>query len=148
MPYLPPGGVSPASAFDVEGVAEQPKPPAILAPWINPTTGEIESLVRSRPVADSMAIEAIRIERGSGASVRDLGHRYREIRNVEDGIAELVESTSREAFAAGEASGAVRLERVTATVDDGDSAQVNVVLEYRDRLAPSSKPLGRLAFTL
>ena len=148
MPYLPPGGLSPASAFDIEGQAEQATPPAILAPCINPTTGQFESVFRSRPVADAFAIEALRVERGSGASVRDLGQSFRELRNVEDGMPEMVETHCREAFAAAEAAGAARLDTVEVEVDDADGAQVSVSLTYRDGLAQQGSPPRRLVFSL
>jgi hypothetical protein len=148
MPYLPPGGVSPASAFDVEGQAEQTAPPAILAPMINPTTGQFESIFRSRPLADAFAIEAIRVERGTGASVRDLGQRFRELRYVEDGMPEMVESYCREAFAAAEAAGVARIVSVAVEVDDVDPAQVSAALEYGDGLAAAGTPPRRLVFSL
>jgi hypothetical protein len=146
MPYLPPGGLSPASAFDVEGQAEQAAPPAILAPMIDPTTGQFESVFRSRPLADAFAIEAIRVERGSGASVRDLGQRYRELRNVEDGMTEMLESYTREAFAAAEAAGVARLVGVLVEVDAVDPAQVSMTAEYRDGLALPEAPSRQLVF--
>ncbi len=147
MPYLPPGGLSPASAFDVEGQAEQTLPPAILAPCIHPVTGEFESIFRSRPLADAFAIEAIRVERGSGASVRDLGQSFRQLRHVEDGLSELIDSDCREAFADAEAAGVARLVSVAVEVDAVDPAQVSVALEYRDALAPAGSEPRRLVFS-
>jgi len=143
----PPAGISPASAYDLAEIVERKAPPVILADMIDPVTGEFLSLTRSRPLADAFAIEALRVHRGSGASVRDTGNAFRRLRHVESNAPELIESMTAEAFADGERAGVLQLERVTVERDADDGAQVNTVIEYRDLLAPKDDPLRRLIFT-
>lgn len=140
---IPPGGLYAADDDDVPARA----PVAMLAPRINPLTGDFESLFRGRPLADAFAIEAIRVQRGTGAAVRGLGNRYREITHVEDDSPEIIESMTFEAFEAAEAAGVARLVSVTAQVDDGDPSQLSTVIEYRDLLAPQGAPTRRLVFS-
>lgn len=146
MPSIPPGGTSPAAAFDVQAFAVQIAPAAILADSIDPITGDYTSLVQGRPLADAYAIEALRVQRGTGAAVRDQGNRYRELTHVDDEAIELVESMTREAFADAEQAGVARLVRVVAEADESDPAQINTYLEFRDLLAPADAPVRRLVF--
>ena len=147
MPVLPPGGLTPASAYDIEGQAVQELPAVILAPVIDPVTGDFGSIFRSARLADAFAIEALRVQRGSGASVRDLGNRYAEITHVEDGIAELVESMTFEAFRDAEQAGVAQLVAVTVGPDPVDPSQTATVVEFRDLLAPPGSPTRRLVFS-
>jgi hypothetical protein len=146
MPSIPPGGISPASAPTTFELARQAAPPAILADRINPQTGDFESLFVGRSLADAFAIEALRVQRGTGAAVRDLGNRFRELSHVEDDAAELIESMTIEAFAAAADAGVARLVQVTVGVDAGDGSALETVVEYRDLLAPAGAAARRLVF--
>ena len=143
----PPASTSPASAYELAEIIARKAPPVILADKIDPVTGEFESLVEGRGLADAFAIEAIRVQRGTGASVRDTGNRFRRLRHIESNAPELIESMVREAFADGERAGVVQLVNVTVERDADDSAQVNTVIEYRDLLAPRDDQMRRLIFT-
>lgn len=147
MPAIPPASTSPASAYDIEGFTPAVAPPAILADLIDPLTGDFASLTRGAGLADAFALEAIRIQRGTGAAVPDLGNRFREITHVEQNATELVESMAREAFADGEAAGVVELVAVSVEPNADDPAQLDTVVEYRDRLAPADAPTRRLLLT-
>jgi|SRR5690349_10952505 len=148
MPAIPPASTSPASAYDLEGFAEQLRPPAILADLIDPVTGDFRSLLRGAPLADAFAVEALRVQRGTGAAVRDTGNRFREITHVEPSAAEVVESMTREAFADAERAGVAQLETVTIDVDAGDPSQLNATITWRDLLAPPGEDsLRRLTLT-
>jgi hypothetical protein len=144
---IPPGGLSPASDSDAVDFMPQEPPPAILADRINPVTGDFESLFVGRPLAEAFAIEALRVQRGTGAAVRELGNRFREITHVEDQAVEIIESMAAEAFAAAEAAGVARLERVTVAVDPSDPSQLETTVEYRDLLAPADAAPRRLVFS-
>jgi hypothetical protein len=146
MPFIPPAGLSPASAPSVEDIARQVPPPAILADKIDPLTGDFASLFVGRSLADAFAIEALRVQRATGAAVRDLGNRFREITHVEDDAPELVESMAFEAFRDAENAGVARLVQVTVATDPGDPAQLATVVEYRDLLAPPDSAPRRLVF--
>lgn len=143
---VPPAGTSPASAYEIVSYASPEPPPAILADKIDPYTGEYESLLEGRALADAFAIEAFRIQRATGAATRDVGNRYRELSHVEDSNAEQLESMTQEAFAAGEEAGVLRLERVMIEADKSDPSQQNTVIEYRDLLAPADNAKRRLVF--
>ncbi len=146
MPSIPPAGSGPASAFDVQAFAVQLEPPAILADRIDPITGDFASLLEGRPLADAFAIEALLVQRGTGAAVMETGNRYRELSHVEDDSLELVQSMTREAFTDAERAGVARLVGVEVTVDETDPAQLNTYLEYRDLLAPTEAATRRLVF--
>jgi len=144
MPASPPAGISPASAYELFGFARQVEPPLILADAIDPATGDLASLLEGASLADAFAIEAVRIQRGTGAAVRDVGNRYHELTHVEATMAGLVESLTIEAFADAERAGVAALVGVTIEVDDADPAQVNTVIEYRDMLAAEPGETQRL----
>jgi hypothetical protein len=146
MPSLPPASTSPASAFELTEIIEQKAPPLILADMIDPVTGDFASLTRGRPLADAFAIEALRVQRGTGAAVRDTGNRYRELRNVESNAVEVIDSMTREAFEDAARAGVAELVEVSVEVDADDPAQVNTVIEYRDLLAPRDRQTRRLIF--
>lgn len=146
MPSIPPAGSGPAAAFDVQAFPVQLEPPAILADRIDPMTGDFASLLHGRPLADAFAIEALLVQRGTGAAVMDTGNRFRELSHVDDDAVELVESMTREAFTDAERAGVARLVGVSVTVDETDPAQLNTMLEYRDLLAPADEPVRRLVF--
>lgn len=136
MPSVPAAGTSPASAYELQDYAPQLPPPAILADLIDPVTGDFASLTRSANLADAFLIEAVRIERGSGAAVRDLGNRFREITHVDGSGPEVVESMARQALEPAREAGVVQLVRVTVTPNADDPSELDTVIEYRDLLAP------------
>ncbi len=136
MPSVPPAGTSPASAYELQEYVPQLPPPAILADMIDPLTGEYASLTASANLADAFVIEAVRIERGSGAAVRDLGHRFREITHVDGSGPQVVDSMARQALEPARQAGVVQLVRVSVSPNAEDPAELDTLLEYRDLLAP------------
>jgi len=147
MSSIPPAGITPAAAFTPRVYTAQEGPPAILADAVDPATGDLASLLFGLPLADAFAIEALRLQRGTGAAARDTGNRFRELTHIESDAIEVVESMARQAFEPAELAGVARLERVSVKVDDADPGQVNVALEYRDLLAPRDAPPRRLVFS-
>lgn len=147
MPSIPPCGISPASAFEIIGHAEAEPPPAILADMIDPATGEYESIVEGRSIADGLAIHLLRLQRGSGAAVLDFGQRFREVRHVTNEATEAVEAMAREALAPGTEAGILRFGSVTAEVDARDATQINAGIDYLDLLAPPRAAARRFTFT-
>jgi hypothetical protein len=146
MPSVPPAGTSPASAFTVLEYPAQLPPAAILADAIDPATGELESVFRGRGLADAMMIEAMRIHRGSGAAVRDVGNRFHEVRYVDGTTGEVMASLAREAARPAEEAGVAKFLRVASEPDPDDPSQLNTFIEYRDLLAPADAPTRRLVF--
>jgi hypothetical protein len=146
MPSVPSAGTSPASAYELQDYEPQLPPPAILADLIDPLTGEYDSVLRSANLADAMVIEAVRIERGSGAAVRDLGNRFAEITHVDGSGPEVVESMARQALEPAREAGVVELVRVKVTPNAEDPSELDTVLEYRDLLA--ARDAENRSFTL
>jgi hypothetical protein len=144
---IPPAGTSPASAYEIAAINERKAAPLILADMIDPVTGDFASLTRGRPLADAYAIEALRVQRESGAAVRDVGNRFHELRHVESNAPETIASMVREAFADGERAGVLELVTVDVERDADDAGQVNVSVEYRDLLADRNAATRRLIFT-
>jgi hypothetical protein len=147
MSYIPPGGVTPASAFVEQRHARTAPPVAILADAIDPRTGEYLSLTRGATIADGLVVQLLRTERGTGAAVLEFGHRLRELRHVTSESPELVESMVREALAPAIEAGVVRFDRVEAAVAPGDATQVNTGIRYVDLLAPRRSEARRFTFT-
>jgi hypothetical protein len=145
MPSVPPAGTSPASAYTILSYAPPDPPPAILADKVDPATGEVD-LLESADLADAFAIEALRIQRGTGAAARDLGNRYREISHVDDEGIEQIDSMTREAFQAAEEAGVARVVRISREADEGDPTELNTFIEYRSLLDPPNAPTRRLVF--
>jgi hypothetical protein len=147
MPSIPPAGITPASAFVVASYPPQEPPTAILADRINPLTGEFESLLEGRGLADAMLIQALRVQRGTGAAVRDVGNRFREITHIDGRGLEVITSMVREAAGHAERAGVVRVVRVTVEPDASDPSELNAAVEYKDLLAPADAPTRRLVFS-
>ena len=146
MSSVPPAGVSPASAFVVAEYPPQLPPLAILADSIDAITGDYASLLNGRGLADAMMIDAMRIHRGTGAAVRDVGNRFRELTHIDATVAVLVDGMAREAAVPAAEAGVARLVRVVTAPNEQDPSQLDTFLEYRDLLAPAGAPTRRLVF--
>ena len=147
MPSIPQGGLTPLSAYTLTEQNERTAPPAILADDIDPDTGDFRSITSSARIADGMVVHALRTQRGTGAAVRELGQRWREITHVDDQSPELVESLTREALQLARDAGVVRLVSAAAQVDEQDPSQVNHEIKFQDLLAPPNDDVRRLTFT-
>src|SRR5262245_33452481 len=147
MPSIPPAGISPASAFDIVGQAENEPPPAILADKINAATGECDSIVEGNSIADGLAIHLLRLQRGSGAAVLEFGQRFREVRHVSRDAPEAIEASAREALAPGTEAGILRFGALAAEVEPRDPTQINAGIDYLDLLAPPRDAARRFTFT-
>lgn len=110
-------------------------PPVILADDIDPVTGDFRSLARSAGIADALAQFLLTVQRDSGAAVRGIGQRFREITHVDEQSPRSYEAFAREALQPGVASGTLRLDSVTVTAEAGDPAQLNPKIHYVDLLA-------------
>lgn len=143
----PPAGISPASAFSITLEGLPLAPPVIVADAIG-TGGEFVSLTESATIADGMVIEALSVHRGTGAAVRELGQRFRFLEHVTDDAAAIIESMTRQALAPAIEAGVVELVSAVVEVDAADPAQLNLAVEFRDRLAPPAAPVRRLTFPL
>jgi hypothetical protein len=140
---IPGAGVTPAASFELAGLEPQRPPPAILADLIDPVSGEYASLTRGASIADGMVTHLLSVQRGTGAAVRDIGHRLREITNVENQAGDLVKSFVRQALKPATDSGTIQIRTISATVNPDDGTQVDLFIDYVDALTPQPDPTTR-----
>jgi hypothetical protein len=103
--------------------------PTIVADLVDARTGELLSLTESATVADGMVINLLRIRRGSGAAVADLGSGLHTLQHVSSESPTLAASLVREALKPAVDAGVLELVGVT-TEGLGDTLAVRI--EYRD----------------
>lgn len=140
VPSIPAAGVTPASAFTLATHVPRRKPPAILAEAIGARSREVQSLTRSTGIADGMVSYLIGVQRGSGAAVRDVGHRLRQLRNVDDGTATSLATLVREALRPAVDSGTARIAKIEVEINALDPTQVDGRIRYRDSLKSRKAP--------
>lgn len=87
MSEIPPAGVSAASFFTPVEFSDPAKPPAILADKLDTSNGEFASLLGGRDPIDAAIAYHFRVERGSGASVTDVGQRFADIKKNDESAA-------------------------------------------------------------
>ena len=136
---IPPSGITPAASFELAGFEPQLEPPVILSDMIDPRTGEYESLVATRTIADGMVIFLMGLQRRSGAAVLQFGHRLREITHADGEAPEGIERECRDALQPAVDTGTIRFERVDALQNEDDRTQIDSVVRYVDLLAPRSQ---------
>lgn len=144
---IPSGGITPAGSYELNGFEPPRAAPAILADDIDPVTGEFRTLEEGVGIADGMVAFLLRVERGSGASVRSFGQRFRRITHVDSTAPAEFEAEVRRALKPATDSGTLRFEKLSAEVDEIDSTQINLEVTYTDLLAPSRDAERRLTFT-
>ena len=88
-------GVSPAGFFVAQTFADPGLPPGILADPIDPLTHEYRSIRMGMDPIDAQVLVALKVVRGSGASVQDDGQDFGEIENVDDQTSSLIEAKTR-----------------------------------------------------
>lgn len=140
MGSIPPAGVTPASGFAVNEAGEVLKPLPILADKISVETGEVLSLLEGYDPLDAFVIEAMRVERDSGAAVQGIGQRFKSVTHVEDTNPQIIDSLTREAFRPVISDGLLELEPVKAKANEKDGAQLEVEIEYKDATAQDDTP--------
>ena len=84
LPIIPPAGVTPLGFWGPVAFVGQVKPPAILADYISSTTGDFVSLFRGLHPIDAQVITRARTKRGTGASVRNVGHLFHTFELVDE----------------------------------------------------------------
>ena len=108
---IPPAGVSPIGIVAPVEFSSPAKPPAILADDIDPTTGELRSILQGIHPIDSQVITRARTRRASGGSVQNVGNRFHEIEKVDDEMVTRARYECELAFAE-------RVERRDIRIDD------------------------------
>lgn len=92
---IPPAGISAASGFTPATFADPASPPALLADYIDPATGELLSLFTYVHPVDAMVVEAFRLERGTGAAIQNDGHAFSAIKKVTEATPRQLEDEAR-----------------------------------------------------
>jgi hypothetical protein len=98
-PLIPPPGMRPASLTGGVELIGPSKPPAILADDIDPQTGEFRSLLRGVHPVDGMVVVALRTQRGTGASVPDVGGELAKLDKVDDALPQRIKFEIQAALA-------------------------------------------------
>ena len=78
--------------------AQLAPPSPLLAEQIDPETGDYISLFDGVDPIEAQVLNALRIRRGSGASVMDVGNRFHLIRKIDETIGKQIDSLTREAL--------------------------------------------------
>lgn len=146
-PIVPPAGISPAALF-VPAVFVSPEaPPQILAPQIDPTTGELLSLFEGAPPVVALLIEQLRVVLGSGASVLDSGNTLSTIRyNSDNAPAQLLAAMNQildPMVSAGQIQ-VLELD-VTAGPEYGDTGEIYA--RFRDLVTTAGGPGATFTFS-
>lgn len=119
-PIIAPAGVSAVSYGAPVEFISPAKPPAILADNIDASTGEFLSILSGIHPVDSHVITALRTERGSGVSVMQTGHRFRDIRKIDDASPRRLQDECELALAHLIERGDIRVEKIA--VIEADAA--------------------------
>ncbi|WP_437759478.1 hypothetical protein [Sorangium sp. So ce1389] len=139
-PVIPPAGVSAAGTWAPVVFVSPGSPPAYLADWIDAQTGDLESILTGIDPVDSMVQLAVTIERGTGAAVTDVGHRFRTVKKVDDSTPSLLRSLAEEALSSLLQRKLIRLERLDVEADpDGDLGAI--FLAYSNLLSGTRREL-------
>ncbi|AUX31919.1 MULTISPECIES: hypothetical protein [Sorangium] len=139
-PVTPPAGVSAAGTWTPVEFVDPESPPAHLADWIDPRTGDFASLLTGIDPVDSMVQLALTIERGTGAAVTDVGHRFRTVKKVDDSTPSLLRSLTEEALSSLLQRKLIRIEKLDVEADpDGDLGAV--FLAYSNLLSGTRREL-------
>ena len=92
---IPPAGLTPAGFFVAQTFVDPTKPPGILAYARDPKTGEFLSIVKGMDPIDAQVIDALKVKRGSGASVSEDGQTFDDIQKIDESTSTLIESKTR-----------------------------------------------------
>jgi len=120
----------------------------ILADAIDPLTGEFISLFRSFDPTDSAVLLAMSVERGSGASVEDVGNQFSSLDLIDDTAPDFFKQETKRALKPLIDAGQVALKSVDTTTYD-NTAELEIHYENvrrreaRDALVTPGKRVMR-----
>lgn len=124
MPIIiQPAGISAAGTYTTVEVISPSKPPAILADDINPTTGELNSILSGIHPVDAAVITRIRTKRASGASVSSIGHRFDRVKKIDESYETAIRYEAEQVFADLVFRGDIRVDKI-AFSDTGDTGSI------------------------
>lgn len=129
---IPPAGVVPLGSFQEFPASREVKPIPILADYTDPVTGDITRLTESRTPVDGAVIEVLRVERGSGPAVREVGHTMRQVRHTDDSSLNELRGRLQEGLRRMERAGLVALQGTGVKRTDGHPDSVEMTGEIKD----------------
>lgn len=136
-PFIPAAGVSPAGFFVPVVHVDPDEPIAMLADPIDFETGELLSIERGFDPVDAAVITALRIERGSGSAVEDVGQQYRKATHVDPALPALLREETRLALEHLVDAGDITFAVEPVTADDYADLQIryqNVARQRENKL--------------
>jgi len=143
LPVVPPAGTSLAGFFLEERFVDETVPPGILADAIDPSTGEYLSISRGFEPTDAAVLAALGIERGSGAAVESVGHRFGDLKILDPSAPGFIVAETQRALGDLVRDGRIKLEKVTPLVEnDWAEVQVTYVNKAQNRRRSSSFVVG------
>ena len=130
--YIPPAGIS-AASFHVPGVdaIDPADPPALLADYIDPDTGELASMTTAPHAVDAALADAFLIRKGTGASVMSFGHQFDKIKKKTERTERELKDEADQVLKPFVERGDVKV--VSQTVDDQAFDQSGMLIEYYNR---------------
>ena len=107
-------------------------PSSLLAEQIDPETGDYASLFEGVDPIEAQGLNALRIRRGSGAAVMDVGNRFHLIRKIDETIEKQIDSLTREALGRLIANGDIRYLGIDMEVLDPGNNTVVVKAKWQN----------------
>ncbi len=104
-------GATPLGAYDLRPDPRRLRPVPILAEWVDPDTGDITMLNQTRTPVDGAIIEGLRVDRGSGSAVMDVGQTLRKVRHTDDSSLGEIPERARDGVRELERLGLIRFEK-------------------------------------
>lgn len=132
-PDTPAAGVSPAGFFVPVVHVDPDEPIAMLADPIDCETGELLSIERGFDPVDADVLFALRVERGSGSAVEDVGQQFRKATHVDPALPALLREETRLALQHLVDVGDVSFTGSTVTADDYADLQIRYQNVARQR---------------
>lgn len=141
--FVPPAGL-PLSAFTPSPVSTLGPPPPILAERIDPTTGEVLSILEGEDPTDAALLWQLRVRQGSGAALGDNGNRLHLITKATEGAPIQIADEGRRVTDKFRARGDVDEVVVTGSTPGGSTAIKALVVQYRNTHTAAKRglPIG------
>jgi len=114
-------------------VGTQAAPPVILADYIDPETRDFASMLYTLDQIDAQVIIAITTKRGSGAAVRDVGHKLHNLKKIKDSIKTDITAEIKTATKKLVTNGDITLKPIDFTSIDRGNQQVDFVVSWYNR---------------
>lgn len=142
MPYA---GSTPLGYYVETVEDESALPVPILADYIDPDTGDIIRLNEGRMPIDAAIIEGIRVDRGTGAAVLEVGQTLRKVRHTDETSLAEIPTRARDGVEELERQGLVRFESVVGPdLNPKDESSASYTAYIRDLTVSASDPASRI----